>query len=228
LVEAESVEDPYEAYLRYRALATDFDGLVDPTQLERLAAKARELEKLDEVKDTFGLIDELAEKRLEYLRRFSRFLRRFEAGDRLWTVGDITRELRLDDLEKQSKNMSRPRQAYAAQRILEHVFVNTSFYLPRDYLEDEEPARAISILMVAERIRPGSFGTLIFLARAYAQKGDEKKAIEALQRANEIQPLTQEFLANDSYFDPIREEPDFKKLFKREAGKTGTFFRHWT
>ncbi len=215
LSEVESLEDPYEAYLRYRALVEDFDDSVDPDDLERLAAKVGELEKLDKVRDTVELEDELAEKRLEYMKRFNRFVLRFESGDRLWTVGDMTRELQLDELEKQSKDMSRPRKAYAAQRILEYVFVTTSFYMPRRYLEKEESLRAISTLKVAERIRPGTFQTHIFLARAYAQKGDEKKALEALQKAHEIHPLTQEFLGSDPYFEPIREEPGFKELFQR-------------
>lgn len=89
-----------------------------------------------------------------------------------------------------------------------------SFYLPRKYLEEEEPARAIAMLNVAEKIRPGSFPNIIFFARAYAQKGDEKKAIEALQKVHEIRPLTQEFLAGDRYFATIREEPVFKEFFQ--------------
>ena len=213
LSEVESLEDPYEAYLRYRALVEDFDDSVDPADLERLVAKVGELEKLDKVKDTVELEDDLAEKRLAYMRRFNRFVLRFESGDQLWTVGDMIRELRLDDLEKQSKDMSRPRKAYAAQRILEYVFVTTSFYMPRRYLEEGESLRAISTLKVAERIRPGTFRNLIFFARAYTQKGDEKKAVEALRKAHEIHPLTQEFLESDPYFDPIREEPIFRQFY---------------
>jgi predicted esterase len=215
LSETESLDDPYVAYLQYRALVEDFRDLVASSDIEMLASKVSELRKRDEVKDALELEDDLAEDRSEYMRRFSRFIHRFEEEtDRLWTLRDISRELRLADLEKQSKNMSEPRKAYAAQRILEQVFVNTSFYLPREYLEEEEPARAILMLSVAEKIHPGRFGNLIFFARAYAQKGDEKKAFEALQQANQIHPLTREFLANDSYFDPIREEPVFQEFFQ--------------
>ena len=214
LSEAESSEDPYETYLRFRALVEDFDGLVDPADLERLAAKVSDLAKLEEVKDALELEDELAEERIGYMGRFSRFLLRFEAGDELWTVRDVVRELRIAELQKESEDVSHPREARAAQRLLEYLFVTTSFYLPRQYLEEKEPTHALSMLEVAERIRPGSFGSLVFFARAYAQKGDEKKAIESLRKACEIRPLTQEFLAGDPYFDPIREEPGFKELFQ--------------
>ncbi len=214
LSEAESSEDPYETYLRVRALVEDFDGLVEPADLEKLAARVSDLAKLEEVEDALELEEELAEERIGYMGRFSRFLLRFEAGDELWTVRDVVRELRIAELQKESEEVSHPRKARAAQRLLEYLFVTTSFYLPRQYLEEKEPTRALSMLEVAERIRPGSFGSLVFFARAYAQKGDEKKAIESLRKACEIRPLTQEFLANDPYFDPIREEPGFKELFQ--------------
>jgi tetratricopeptide (TPR) repeat protein len=187
---------------------------VDPADLERLAAKVSDLAKLEEVKDALELEDELAEERIGYMGRFSRFLLRFEAGDELWTVRDVVRELRIAELQKESEDVSHPREARAAQRLLEYLFVTTSFYLPRQYLEEKEPTHALSMLEVAERIRPGSFGSLVFFARAYAQKGDEKKAIESLRKACEIRPLTQEFLLGDPYFDPIREEPGFKELFQ--------------
>ena len=46
-------------------------------------------------------------------------------------------------------------------------------------------------------------------------KADTAKAIESLQKAHEIRPLDPDLLTEDTYLDPIREEPEFKELLQR-------------
>jgi tetratricopeptide (TPR) repeat protein len=215
LSEPESSEDAFEAYLRYQAIVEDFAGLVDPATLDGPAAKAKELGKADEVRKTLKQQDQFTNQHGQYLEQFDRFLQRLGAEDRLWTLGAMIRELRLSDLKKQAEDPSQPRRARAAQRMLEAVYVDMAFYLPRRYLEQDEPSRAIAMLQLADYIRPGSFNTWIFFARAYAQKGDSAKAIESLEKAHEIRPLDPDLLANDRYLEPIRDEARFQEMVQR-------------
>ena len=211
---ADNAEAPFETFLEYQAVVQDFAGLLHGTTLDEIVAKVRELDKRDEVRDTRKLEERLAKRHRKYREDYARFFRRLNADEKHWMLRAIIRELDLSDLKKQAVNESEPRKARAAQRILETVYVDAAFYFPRRYLEEGEPSHAVTMLQVADYIRPGVFRNFLYLARAYAQKGDTAKAIESLQKAHEIRPLDPDLLVEDTYLTPIREEPAFKELLQ--------------
>ncbi len=212
--QADNAEDLFETFLEYQAVVEDFAGLVDGTTLDEIVAKVRQLEERDEVRDTRKLEERLAKRHRKYQEEYARFFRRLNADVRPWMLRAIIRELDLSDLKKQAVDESEMRKARAAQRILETVYLDAAFYFPRRYLEEGEPSHAVTMLQVADYIRPGVFRNFLYLARAYAQKADTAKAIESLQKAHEIRPLDPDLLTEDTYLDPIREEPAFKELLQ--------------
>ena len=130
-------------------------------------------------------------------------------------LGDALHDLRINSLKQEVTDSASPLEADAAQRLLEKVFVNSAFYGPRDFLRRGEPHRALLLLEVADAIKKENFNVLVSFARAYALAGDEKKAIEALQRADEIVTLQAAWLEDDPYFQTLVEEPEFQALLRR-------------
>jgi hypothetical protein len=106
-------------------------------------------------------------------------------------------------------------EADAAQRLLEKVFVSAAVYGPRDFLRRGEPHRALLLLEVADAIKEENFNVAVSFARAYALAGDEKKAIEALQRADKIVTLQALWLEDDPYLQVLADEPEFQALLRR-------------
>ena len=50
------------------------------------------------------------------------------------------------------------------------------------------------------------------LAAAYAQKGKASQALESLRKAIEMDPSWKKKAGEDEDFNPIRNNPDFKRL----------------
>jgi predicted esterase len=215
LQEADGSESLYESYLRYRAAAEDFEGLLDSGELSRLSSKVKELEDLDEVGDALEQQKKLSGQYRSHMSRFARILHDLETGENDLALPQMVRALNLYSLKKQSQDQKNPMKAQAAGRLLESMYVQLAYYLPRDYLNQNEPNRAITLLQIADVIKPDTAQHGLFLARAYAQKGDAKKAVELLERVNEVFPLDPDRLASDRYFDPIRDKKEFLELLGR-------------
>ena len=208
----EEVGDLYGAFRQYGAIAEDFAGLRDAEEVTEMAAA---LERTDSVRHGFELQETLAQRSDDYFEVLSGFLRQIQTAEDLPRLRDVLRDLRIGSLKREAANSASSPEADAAQRLLEKVFVNAAFYGPRDLLRRGEPHRALILLEVADAIKPDDFNVLVNFARAYALAGNEKKAIEALQRADEIVTLQASWLEEDPYLQALADEPEFQALIRR-------------
>jgi predicted Zn-dependent protease len=210
--ELEGAGDLFGAFHHYLAMTEDFESL---RNVEEAMQKVVALEESDEVREGGELREMLAQRSDAYFKALSPFLRQVQTAEELPRIADVLRDLRIDSLKREAADSASPLEADAAQRLLEKVFVNAAFYGPRDLLRRGEPHRALLLLQVADAIKEEDFNVWVSFARAYALIGDEKRAIEALQRADEIVTLQAAWLEEDPYLQVLSDEPEFQALLRR-------------
>ncbi len=84
-------------------------------------------------------------------------------------------------------------------------------------LGDLEPAQ--EWVARAVEIDPDDANTLYNVACVYAQLGENESALECLERAIDSGMGEADWIANDPYFDPLRESERFVKLMARMEGR---------
>lgn len=149
--EVESSGDSYSAYRRYRGIAADFQGV---SEISPIVAKVAELEKSAGVRKAMRAQDEMLERNHAFLRRLGRFLQDYRTAKSPPSLEKSLKTLQVAELKKLKADTRDTVAALAAGRLLEHVEVFSSFYEPRDYLDKGDPERALSILQLAEAVRP--------------------------------------------------------------------------
>ena len=125
-------------------------------------------------------------------------------------VERLAHDFHLAELLKRSS--IRGVQGEAAQRVLESIYVQTSFYLVRDAFERKDYSKALMVLTIASRIYPDRGFVWYNIGAAQARLGHKKEALDALDRAlaggyhDAAHTLTDDDLAS------LREETRFHEL----------------
>lgn len=99
-----------------------------------------------------------------------------------------------------------------AQRMLETAFVQTSFYLHRDFRAEQRYRHAAVVLEVAAQIRPGAPAVLYNLACARALSGRREKALDALRAAVDAGFSDRRLLETDSDLDSLRRSDAYRQI----------------
>ncbi len=105
----------------------------------------------------------------------------------------------------------------SAQRVLESAFVLTAFYLPQEFEERGDFARAALALEVATSIYPDRPVPWVNLAAARTRAGAKKAAVAALEKAVEAGFRDATALAADARFNALRDTPAYARLLERLA-----------
>jgi tetratricopeptide (TPR) repeat protein len=204
----------FEAYLGYAALARDFRGLRDVSEVERKAALLKDSKEVRR-----AARDEQGQR--ERQRVLEGNLGRLLAGPE--DAGDAAEsraEFRhlVSDLLKDSAGQKDSAERRVARRVLGGAYVGLSqeasdAYRLKDY------RRAALRAETAAELRPGDPHVFVFLARMYALRGDRKSALGALRRAvksglDDAAPLEQ-----NKDFETLRDEPEFKKIVEAVRGR---------
>ena len=203
--------DAYSALQEYRQAAKDFDGLGDTAKFTRRAAElertsaAREGEKREK--------QELAEQQ-QWMSGIVNELGalRSQPADR----GDIITKLRADitDLSDRRKRAKEPDEERITRRALSGILIN-AYESGEDALLAKDPGLALIYFEMAAEISPPSPGPEIGVARASAQAGKKKEALQALKRAIQkgIKPSEiAELLVQDESFARWKDDEDFRQL----------------
>ena len=157
--------------------------------------------------------DRQAEKDKEYMEKAPQAFR-FRPDDAR-SLPRALSHLKIDSLKKRAEKTDDSIGSLSAQRLLESVFVQTSYYLPREFFERGEYARAVLSLSIAAEIKGENPFLWYNLSRAYAQMDRKKSALESLERAVEAGFSGVEGLKNESDFDSLREDDDFVSIVLR-------------
>jgi predicted esterase len=177
----ESAGRALEAWQRYSEAFEDFRGLTDTTDLgaaaTRLGASAAVRSAVAE-----------AEKREDAEARRASKLR----TDLLTALAEETpppvkflvNRLQLGRLKSDAASDRPEPDRLSAARVLESVFVQTAFYLPREFAARHAFVRAELLTGIAAELKPDRAGTVFYnLACFRALAGDRKGAIASLRDA---------------------------------------------
>jgi predicted esterase len=178
---AEAAGRRTEAFRRFSDAAEDFRGLADTKEADAAAGR---LGRLDEVRRELG-----EESRREETEK--------QAGDRLWKdlnaalaadpplpLRAIANQLQVARLRKEAGPGRPEPERLSAARVLEQIFAQTAFYLPRDFASKHDFLRAEIAIGLAAELKPDRAGTVFYnLACFRATAGDRKGALASLRDA---------------------------------------------
>ena len=238
-------EEWLQTLARARALESGGDsGMADPVAAHRVLREA--VETFSGLRDAAPAVSEL--DRLagsEAFRRESEAQDRAEAQHAVYVesariaLGTLLQEqpetvnvkralnlLEVPRLRREASERSGGPSRFArdaAARSLESLFVQAGFYIPRALAERGDHARAALCLAVAAEIHPESAYTWYSLARARAQSGEKRGALEALKRAFDAGFDDRAGLESDQAFARLRGNKDLQELLAKPpaASKPG-------
>lgn len=201
----------HEAYIGYAALAADFKGLKDVAEYEKKTLALKETKEVRQaLKDEQGQL----QKQLELAAQL------IELGRTLLTEpsarGVTLKEMQaiIDGLRKKAKATEDSSERRVSRRALRQVFAQTFEAAMFNYHPNRQYEIAIANLEVASLIAPDHWQVPYELARAYALKGEKKKAIESLKRAVEKGFPDQSAIENQKDFEAIRAETEYQSIIK--------------
>ena len=168
----------YRAWRRFRDIETDFAGMHD---IAAATEHRRELERQPGVFQAERHLDDLVRQQAAFNRRLGEVLGHLRKSS--VPLATTWRRLDLDGLVERARDPADTMGAHAARRALEQVWVYTSFYEPREHLVHDDPARALALLAIAERLRPADPAVALYRAEALTRLGRAEEARDALVTA---------------------------------------------
>jgi predicted esterase len=201
-----------EALRAYRALVADFEGLHD---VDGAAAGLSRLERSPELRKRLRVEHKQDEKDRQYIANSLTVLGRLGTPQgRELTAERLIADFRIDELRAQIEPDRPEDERLRATRLLENVYVQTAFYVPRRLMEQKDYRAAAASLSVAARIKPAEPSVHYNLGCARARAGDVESALAALKRAVELGFSEADLMASDPDLERLRDEPGFQELLK--------------
>lgn len=204
--------DDYAAWILLRAIGDDFSELRDTDEAR---AQAGRLGRRDTTLAAQARHAEIALEHSAYQNRVMSFLAGLHGPGRPPPLSRSLRALQIKDLQRRVEAPGDPIGAAAARRWLEHVYVLTSFYVPGDRLDEDEPQFSLAALQIAAAIKPRNARICLGEARAYAQMGRTRRALRSLECAVAGGRVDSARLDSDPYLEPLRGEDRYRELFDR-------------
>jgi len=200
----------------FRALVNDFVSLIPIERLTEASDRANELERSREVSDLVEVKRKNAEADEEFKKKLGDRLQRLRSADEPAKAAEkLIKDLKLEDLKRRAASVGDTTEALAAQRLLEHTFVQTIFYVPRDFI-DTEPERALASLAVARATKPENPRVCYWEARTHASAGNTKEALDALECLVDAGAIRNpDFLESETYLKRLSGEARFAELVER-------------
>ncbi|HEX4495702.1 MAG TPA: hypothetical protein VIE43_08550 [Thermoanaerobaculia bacterium] len=210
--EAEAAGNLFQAQRAYSAAATDFAGLAISDDLAQATGKAAELaanpafqrdqkERATRIKN-----DE------EYLAEAPGILAAVNPSGEPVTLAQVVGTLKIPELRAKAKNAADPDERLSAQRLLNNLEVQTSFYLPQTFNQQKKWDRTIFVLSIAAEVSPQDPSILYSRAQAYAHKGDRRRALADLQQAVDKGWKDLAAIQQEETFAPLRQEPEYQRI----------------
>ncbi len=180
------------ALRRYREIARTFDGL---HATEDAVPALKRLEN-----------DPAVQRELKDIARWDEFEVRFLRD----VQTSFPRDFRVAELQRRAKRDGA--EGATARRLLEAVYSQTSFYLPRQLMEKREYELAVDVLKVATEIHADRWPAWYNLAAAQARAGNRRRALESLEKAVAVGFKDRKQLLADEDFASLRGEARFQAL----------------
>lgn len=198
------------AYREYDSVADDYGGLLDVVPAQQSASRLR---GLDVVKDGLKRANQLRARFWEVVDEFGDLVAELQAGEREPDPDRMADDIALGSLLAEAADTTDEAGSAAAIRVLEHIYVYMSFYLPRAFIDQDRTEHALAVLALAERIFPERPRVCHFRARAFVAAGRTEEALDAVRCALAA-GLPAAFLERDPELEPLRELPAFTALIR--------------
>jgi len=207
----EEASRPFEARRQWSWMVRDYEGLRDVTEARARVASLAGAAQRDERERTARETRERGQ-----LEAAQRVLARATGGEsEPWLLGRVASDLQVERLRGRATEQSE--EGRSARRILNAVFVQTAFYLPRDAQKRGDHEGAARLLSVAAALRPEDAQVWYRLAAAQSRAGRRRPAVDSLRRALEAGFADGARLAADADFDRVRQDAEFRVLLARLA-----------
>jgi tetratricopeptide (TPR) repeat protein len=209
---AEAAGDLVQAWRAWSAAGADFAGLraaADTAEAERKAAELAANPTLQrELRERAARL----KRDKQFLETAPEILRAVNPSGEPVPLGQVIAALKIHELRKKAQSAPEPDERLAAQRVLNTLGVQTSYYLPQKFLGERKYDQAIFVLSIAAEIDPESAAVWYNRAAAYARRGDPKKALADLRHAVETGWKDAAALEKDEDFAGLRENAEFRKV----------------
>lgn len=126
------------------------------------------------------------------------------------TPSRLAHELGVPELRRRAKRDGA--EGMTARRLLEAIYTQTSFYLPRQFAEKKEYAFAAATLGVATGIHPDRWPAWYTLGAMHARDGQRRRALDALEKAIAHGFHDAKQLSGDPDYASLRDDPRFQSL----------------
>lgn len=210
-----------DAARRYAAMARDYAGLRDVTEVTALAASMR---RGNRAQAEARARRARAREASEWLQQAMQIIADAFPEDALApeiAADELARRLELPTMKKRAAGPDREA-ALEAQRRMNELDVQLGFYLPYEAMGRAELTRAAFYLSVALRIDDASPVTWYLTAETQARMNAKQAALAALRRAVESGFSDLPSIENDPALRTIRSEKEFQDILAplRERGDT--------
>jgi predicted esterase len=215
----ETAERKGEALARYREIAEDFEGLAD---VSAVRATRDRLEKEEEPRRQIEIQARLEREEDATLADLRGRLFKDLRSEEPVPAQRVALDLRLSALRRNAESAGSEAERLSATRIRTALFVQTSFYLAREYLERRDDRRAALCAAVAAEVYPDRAGTVWYnFACLQARLGDAKAALATLRTAVEKGFHDAEQLERDPDLEKVRAEGGYRKILDELRSRAG-------
>lgn len=195
---------------RFQAIAHGFAGLTEVGEPEAAASRLAALPAF------MAAVEE--EQRADafesgYDVRLGQAIGTLENQDSPMTTRRLLAALDITAVQRQAAEQGVA--GVTARRILNRVFTQTAFYLPREFLANQQIPQAIISLEVAVAIRPEDGTVWYNLACARSRGGQVKAALDALGEALDHGFRDVALLESDPDLAAVRKREAFRNLLAR-------------
>lgn len=206
----EATGNPLEALRRYRAVVSTFDGLTDVTAAKEAAARLAATPDVVAAEQRQARADAFEQEAVD--RAMAAFLTLRDRSTSRY-VADLSAATGVPDLKRLST--ARTSEGMAAKRVLQAIFAEASFYVPRRFFDMKEYTTAATSLGLAVELRPDAWWAWLDLARAWALAGKRGKALDALERAVAGGLTDAATVEGEPAFAPLRRDKRYTALVHR-------------
>ncbi|HEY0556986.1 MAG TPA: hypothetical protein VGG20_22195, partial [Thermoanaerobaculia bacterium] len=181
--EAEAAGNLFQAHRYYSGAAADFAGLRPAADVAEAGRKAAVLAATPILQRDWKERQLRLKHDKELLAGAPGLLAAANPSGEPATVAQVVAALRIPELRARAKSAVEPDERLSAQRVLNTLEVQTGYYLPQSYNQQQKWDQSIFVLSIAVEISPESPFNWYSRAQAYARKGDRKRALADLQTA---------------------------------------------
>jgi predicted esterase len=154
--EAWTAGDPSMAADLYRSMLIDYQGIQDEQGLANCTSWLKEILSSPCYRRQRKLLTSLADKEVTRIEEAKQLVMQAIRTGRPATAQALVIALKIEKLKTTAKNDPDPERRASAGRVLSELFVQAAYYLPRDYGGPGKERVMLTVVGLADAIRPGT------------------------------------------------------------------------